>query len=146
MNIKNITLQGANIALSIIKGVICLKLLVTLGDSNYAFISQFLVISAFLAQIIFLNYDAPMVSSIINGQSEEDINGALNIMFILFIIISVFLILPNKVYYSELVWSDSSLHGFIKYVIVYTFIQAISLRLLLVFQYNKNLAQISLPH
>lgn len=73
MKSKALISQVGVMCFSMIKGFVALKIMVQFGDHDYALLSQYFVVSTFGVQLILFNFDAPLVSSLVNQGDDRQL-------------------------------------------------------------------------
>lgn len=139
MRARGIILQIIVMIIGMIKGFISLNLLVGMSNQTYAVISMFLVVTGFCVQLILLNFDAPLVSSLTKNDNQDEI-GLFSVTIIIiinsFILMTGFYFLSNKISIS--IWNTSEYSNYVMQLAFYIFIVSLNLRTLLVFQAEKK--------
>lgn len=110
---------GVNI-FGIVKGVLALKLMISQGPETYAMLSQYIIISTLIVQLVTFNYDIPFISDLANNQSEEKAYSAI---LVLITSVFIFLLLGALLFpagIANLVWAKSSYAIYIIWLLLYS--------------------------
>lgn len=108
MKKKALISQVGVMLFTMVKGFVALKIMVQFGDHDYALLSQYFVVSMFAVQLIALNFDAALVSSLVNRpQDHRDVfNSLVHLMLFNLLIIALFaVVFPGVV--STWIWGGN---------------------------------------
>lgn len=130
-------------AVGMVKGFASLKLMLQFGNESYAVLSQFMVVSAFGAQLLILSYDTPYVMDMVKGDKHFiGPSVLLNLIGINFLIgLTVVLFLGGMI--SECVWGSSSYSWLVFVMVLYIASMSINLITLYNYQASKSFAKYS---
>lgn len=144
MKIKAIFLQLALTAFSVLKGFAILKLTVELGDEQFAFLSQFLVMAAFFGQMALLNFDALVVSELALEKQKPD--KIMRPLMLIWFFVSFFIAVSISIWSRELsitIWGGEQYFNYIPLFALYVVVLSFNLTSLIQFQGEKRFVNYS---
>ncbi|MBT1070610.1 lipopolysaccharide biosynthesis protein [Pelotalea chapellei] len=109
MKAKALTSQMGVMLFTMIKGFVALKIMVQFGDHDYAMLAQFFVVSMFAVQFIAVNFDAPLVTSLVNRPQDHRLvfNGLAHLMLLNLLLLSVCAFL-SPMTFSQWIWGEEA--------------------------------------
>lgn len=130
-------------AVGMVKGFASLKLMLQFGNESYAVLSQFMIVSAFGAQLFILSFDTPYVMDMVKG--DRNFIGSsvlLNLIGINFVF-GVIVVLFAGGLISECIWGSSNF-SWLVFVMVF-YMASISINLITLYncQASKNFVKYS---
>lgn len=138
MKAKAVFLQLLVMLVGMAKGFLTLKLLVGLGHEQYAMLSQFIVLSMFMTQLVMLNYDAPFVAKMVSEDNPSKAYSAVMHLLIFNFAVVVCLVTVFDHEVADVVWGSAKFFDYVYPLAVYIFLLSLNLVSLLCFQSRKR--------